>query len=152
MSLLPARDGLFVSYSHRDRRWRDRLAVHLKPLERSGVVRRWDDTELQAGEPWAERIDEAIASARVALLLVSPDFLASDFIDAKELPPLLAAADRGEARLMAIIVSASLYDDTPLAKFQSVNPPSEPLDGMRKSEQETVFRTTAQAVARAFAQ
>ena len=145
------RDGLFVSYSHRDRRWRDRLAVHLKPLERAGVFKRWDDTELEAGDVWADHIEQAIASARVAILLVSADFLASDFINARELPPLLEAAERDEARLMAIILSESLYADTPaLAKFQSVNPPSDPVDRMKKADQESVFRQAAQAVARAF--
>lgn len=145
------RDGLFVSYSHWDRRWRDRLAVHLKPLERAGVFKRWDDTQLEAGDVWADHIEEALASAKVAILLVSPDFLASDFIAARELPPLLEAAERDEARLMAIILSDCLYSDTPaLARFQSVNPPSDPVDQMRKADQESVFRRAAQAAARAF--
>lgn len=82
------RTKVFVSYSHVDAEWLKRLQVHLKPLERQGLVERWDDTRIAAGQKWQTEIRNAIDSAAVAILLISADFLASDFIDRDELPPL----------------------------------------------------------------
>src|SRR2546425_10101985 len=84
---------VFVSYSHKDQRWLDRLHVHLKPLERQGLVELWDDTRIAAGTIWRSEIKQAIDTAQVAVLLISADFLASDFIAADELPPLLRRAE-----------------------------------------------------------
>lgn len=86
----------FISYSHKDNRWLSRLLVHLQPLERTGLIDLWADTRIKAGEDWIKQIDPALAKARVAVLLVSADFLASDFIVSKELPTLLQKAKRRE--------------------------------------------------------
>jgi nucleotide-binding universal stress UspA family protein len=140
------RKGVFISYSHADRIWLDRLQKHLKPLQREGVEV-WDDTRLKAGEQWREEIREALAKAKVAILLISADFLASDFIVTNELPPLLKAAEEDGATILPIIASASRFlRIESLARFQAVNDPAKPLVQMSHGNREKVFDQVACAV------
>ncbi|MEX5709088.1 TIR domain-containing protein [Parafrankia sp. FMc6] len=122
--LLPApRDQVFVCYSHKDAEWLDRLQVHLGPLERNRVIDLWSDRRIELGDVWRKEIAAALSRARAALLLVSADFLDSDFIRDHELPPLLKAAEDSGCRIIPILVAPSLFEQQPtLARFQHANP------------------------------
>src|SRR5262249_55351008 len=114
-----------------------RVQIHLKDLTRRGLVELWDDTKIQTGAQWREEIRGALESAKVAVLLISADFIASDFIAGDELPPLLAAAEKGGVKILPLILSPSRYEKIEsLSKYQSVNPPSKPLAGLPKVEQD----------------
>lgn len=144
------RKKVFVSYSHSDIEWLGRLQVHLKDLERRGLVELWDDTKIQAGAHWREEINNALNSARVAVLLISADFIDSDFIYYNELPPLLAAAETDGTVIIPLIISPSSFEDNEnLSRFQSINPPSKPLIGLHKVEQERYFVQLRKAVLQA---
>ena len=141
------RNQLFISYSHHDRKWLERLQIHLRPLVRDAAVDLWDDTKIQAGAQWHDEIARALSHARIAILLVSADFLASDYVAQYELPSLLEAARSDGAVILPVIVSASGYTrNKDLAPFQAVNDPKQPLNSLPEPEQEGVFEKVAETV------
>lgn len=111
------RDQVFVCYSHQDAHWLTRLQVHLKPLP----LDVWSDRRIELGDQWHREITAALARAKAALVLVSADSLASDYINSEELPRLLAAAEEGGCRIIPVLVGPSLFHETPaLSRFQGV--------------------------------
>ena len=83
------RPTVFISYSHIDEEWKDRVVKHLKVLEPEGVLESWDDRRISAGDDWEAKIQEAMDRAAVAVLLISKDSLTSSFILNTEVPYLL---------------------------------------------------------------
>ncbi len=136
------RSRVFISYSHQDRRWLEELQVHLKPLQRGQDVDIWDDTRIKAGTKWREEIRLAVQRARAAILLISPHFMASDFVIESELPDILAAAEVEGVMVLPIILRVSHhYDrDERLNQFQAINSPSHPLADMSTGKRDVVFQ------------
>jgi hypothetical protein len=106
----------------------------------------WDDTQIQVGDEWRSEIRKAVENCSVAVLLVSADFMASDFIDNNELPPLLEAARQRGVRILPVLVSSSYLEDSELGRFQAVTAPSKPLDMVSKGEQEAAFAKLHKAI------
>ncbi|HJQ24754.1 MAG TPA: TIR domain-containing protein [Blastocatellia bacterium] len=100
----PGKPAVFVSYSHKDEEWKDALITHLRVLDSQGFVSLWDDRLIGAGEDWFKRIHDAIATADVAILLISANFLTSDFILREEIPALLRRRDTEGLRILPIII------------------------------------------------
>jgi WD40 repeat protein len=125
---------LFISYSHNDNEWLDRLKTTLKPLVRRGEISAFSDQDIQTGAHWREAIQQALDSAEVAVLLVTPDFLASDFIDQNELPLLLKAAETRKLAVFWIAVRYSTYRDSKIEPFQAANDPSRPLASLSPAD------------------
>ena len=108
----------------------------------------WDDTRIELGDSWQNEIDVALSEARVAILLVSADFLASPFIRKREIPQLLAAAEAGGATIIPIVIAPCLFAETAsLSRFQAANSPTQPLTSLGRSAQEEVFLRVARRVA-----
>ncbi len=95
---------VFISYSHKDEIWKDHLATHLKALHEQGLVDLWDDRRISAGDDWYEEIQSAIATASIAILMISPDFLTSNFIQNEEVPRFLERNAKEGLRIIPIIV------------------------------------------------
>jgi hypothetical protein len=133
------RTGVFISYSHKDKKWLTELQTMLTPLVRSGAIKLWDDTKIQPGALWQKEIKKALASTKVAVLLVSANFLASEFIANNELPPLLKAAEDEGVIVYWIYVSSCMYEATEIKHYQAAHDLTRPLDRMSKPDRQAVL-------------
>lgn len=131
---------VFISYAHEDAAWEKKLRKYLGQLHDQKIIRLWTDTQIESGEQWKEKIQTALDAAGVAILLVSTDFLVSDFIMKTEWPAILKAREKDGLQIFILIVRKvylNIYSD--LEALQAVNPLDRPLDGLSEQEQETVF-------------
>lgn len=140
------RKSVFVSYSHNDAAWLAELKKWLKPLEAKGLVDVWDDTKIKPGALWRQEIQKALDAARLAVLLVTQDFLNSDFITKNELPPLLEAAGKDGLRILWIAVSPSTVADTPIGDYQALNNPAKPLSTLEAKDRDAQMLAMYQAI------
>jgi hypothetical protein len=139
--------NVFVSYSHEDKAWLERVQVHLKPLARGGKLGLWDDTRIKAGQRWRDEIEAALAQADVAILLISADFYASDFIANNELPPLLETQSKRGLAILGVHISYSHFeDDEILSEYQTVNTPNQPIKSLSEADQDKVLRDLARRI------
>ena len=125
---------IFISYSHKDIKWLQKLTTMMQPMARENIIDSWDDTRIQTGDKWREQIHKAIENAKIAILIVSPNFLASDFINKDELPPLLQSANNKNLTIFWLCVSACLYDETEIQNYQAAHEVSKPLDILKSSQ------------------
>ncbi|HEY6540972.1 MAG TPA: tetratricopeptide repeat protein, partial [Ktedonobacteraceae bacterium] len=109
---------LFYSYAHQDERLRKELNNHLYNLKRSGLIVDWYDRDISAGTDWEQEIDSHLNTAQVILLLISPDFMASDYCFSVEMKRALERHEAGEARVIPIILKPVDWSGTPFSKLQ----------------------------------
>jgi hypothetical protein len=135
---------VFISYSHRDVRWRDMLVHHLRTFERQELIEIWDTHEIDPGAVWSEAISAAVKEADIAVLLISADFLASEFISEKELPLLLAQHRAEDLVVLPAVVRPALWMHVPgLAETRFLNDPTKPLSSLGESERDVALASIA---------
>jgi len=139
--------SIFISYSHVDSPWLQRVKIHLKPIERNSLIEIWEDTRIKTGDNWKEEIEKALQRSHAAILLISADFLASDFIIENELPQIMKLAEEHGTRIFQILISPCCFEETPqLSQFQTVNPPSKTLIEMNHPDQERLLLQLAKGI------
>lgn len=137
----------FISYRHTDKEFLDELMVHLRPLEKSQRLDAWSDQRILAGANWKHEIESALQRAHVAVLLISPDFLASDFIVDNELPVLLTKAKEEGVTILPLILRPCRFSRDPHLKvFQAVNPPDIPLASLERWERDNHYDHVARQI------
>lgn len=136
---ISGRNRVFVSYSKKDQDWLERLSVSLGTLEHFAGIKAWNDTYIPAGNNQWDEINNALALTRVAVLLVTPDFLVSKFQKGNEVNYFLDENKKAKLPVIWIAVSACNYEITPLRDIACANDPARPLDALSEAEQNIEF-------------
>jgi len=111
---------VFFSYSHKDEKLRNQLANHLSIMEREGAIKSWHDRKITAGSEWAGQIAEHLESARIILLLISAEFLASNYCYDLEMGRALERHEANEAVVIPIILKPVDWYNSPFGKLQAL--------------------------------
>ncbi len=128
MSVKPAKAiEIFYSYSHKDEELRDELEKHLSILKRQGVITGWHDRRIGAGREWEGEIDTHLNTAHVILLLISADFLASDYCYDVEVKRAMERHEAEEARVIPVILRPVYWWGAPLGKLQALPTDAKPV-------------------------
>ncbi len=140
------KNEIFISYCHANKKWLEKVKITIKPLLRNQIINEWDDTKILPGQDWKFEINKALDKSNIAILLVTPEFLASDFIMNDELPYFLEKRAKNELTILWLLVSPCLHESTDLSNIQCVNSPSFPIDKLTKSSQNDILVKLGKAI------
>lgn len=135
---------IFYCYAHEDRDLRDRIDKHLAGLKRRGHIVAWYDREIQAGTVWEQEINIHLSTADIILLLVSADFVNSDYCYGKEMQRALEMHEKGEAYVLPILLRPMDWQDAPFAKLQLLPTGAKPIT--RWSDPEEALEDVAKQI------
>ena len=137
---------LFYSYAHEDEALRKKLETHLKLLERQGLLAPWHDRMIQAGTEWAHKIDEHLNTASLILLLISPDFLASDYYYDIEMQRAMERHQLGEARVIPIILRPCDWQSAPFGALEALPRDGRAITTWEMQNQDAAFLEVEQSL------
>lgn len=137
---------VFFSYSHKDEALRDELANHLTMMKRQGIIEAWHDRQISAGTEWANAIDDNLEVADIILLLVSANFLASNYCYDTEMKRAMERHETRQARVIPIILKPSDWNGAPFGKLQAL--PKNALPITKWQDQDEAFLNVAQGIRR----
>src|SRR5437016_1404278 len=119
--------SVFISYSHQDEKLRERFLIHLTELKRQCLIEPWHDRCITAGGNWAGAIDENLNSAHIVILLVSADFLASDYCHDVEMKRALERSRTDETRVVPVILEPCDWQTSLFAGFEALPKEGKPV-------------------------
>jgi hypothetical protein len=144
------REGVFVSYAHKDNsKWLDMLMTQLVWLKQRHNINIWTDRDIPAGTIWHDTIQTALQRAKVGVLMVSPQFFASEYITKEELARILEAVESDGLTIFWIPVIPYKYSETPINKFQAAHPPDKPLSTLKVAERDQALVKISEKLAQA---
>src|SRR5215212_7233406 len=138
---------MFISYSHKDERFREQLEEHLHALKRRGLIEAWQDRRIAPGQEWEDAIHENLEGSGIVLLLVSSSFLASQYSYDKEMKRALEKHESGEARVIPVILRPVDWSDAPFAHLQALPTNGRPV--AKRSDQDEVWLEVARGIRQA---
>lgn len=134
---MPAK--IFCCYAHQDERLLNKLKAHLESLRRQNLVEVWDDRDISAGTEWKQEASKQLNTADIILLLVSSDFMYSDYCYSIEMKRALERHERGEARVIPIILRRTHWQHAPLDGLQALPTDGRPVTDSHWSTQDEAF-------------
>lgn len=135
---------VFYSYSHKDEALREKLETFLKTLQRQGYISEWHDRRITAGQEWSQEIDEHLRTAEIILLLISSDFIASDYCYETELEIAMQMHERKQARVVPLMMRPCDFKETPFAKLQGFPKDMKPVTSW--SNEDEAFLNIAEGI------
>lgn len=135
---------IFFSYSQRDQRLRNQLETQLSFLRREGLITTWYNHKIMAGDEWAGKIDEHLNKAQIILLLVSADFIASDYCYGIEMRRALERHEAGKARVIPVILRPIEWKQTPFGKLKPLPTGGKPV--IKWTDRDSAFHDIAQGI------
>jgi len=111
---------IFFCYAHEDEPLLNELKKHLQPLQRQKLISTWHDRDISAGTEWEQKINQHLDTAEIILLLVSPDFMASDYCYDIEMKRAIERHERGEAKVIPIILRPVYWQGAPFGRLQAL--------------------------------
>lgn len=118
---------IFFCYAREDELLLNKLKTHLRPLQRENLIEVWYDRDISAGTEWETEIKERLNAAQIVLLLVSPDFMDSDYCYSIEMKKALERRARGEAEVIPVILRHVYWHGEPLGKLQALPKDGKPV-------------------------
>ena len=137
---------LFYSYSHKDETLRNELETHLKLLQRQGLLTGWHDRNIEAGAEWRQKIDDNLERADIILLLVSADFIASDYCYEKEMKQALERHRHKSARVIPVILRDVDWTKAPFGELQAL--PKDGLAVTKWDDKDSAWRNVSEGIQR----
>lgn len=138
---------VFISYSHKDEQWKDRLQTQLAVLEMEGLLSVWQDRQIELGDSWYPAIEQELNTADVAILLISADFLTSKFIRGDEIPRLLERREKEGIRVIPLILKPCPWRKVKwLSAMQGASRDNVELSGLSEHEQDAVLCRLAEKI------
>jgi hypothetical protein len=137
---------IFFSYAHEDEALRDELAKHLSILQRLGQIKAWHDRAIDPGEEWADEIDEHLNAADIILLLISSDFMASNYCYDVEMMRAMERHEAGEAVVIPVILRRTNWSNAPFSKLQALPRNAKPVTAW--SDQDEAFLNISEGIQR----
>ena len=120
--------SIFCSYAREDAAVRDALGQHLEPLRAEKIIDDWNDSEVRPGARWDKEIRSALEKSKLVIFIVTPDLLASDYVNRVELKRALELERAGKCQVVPIVARATDWGKSPLAGFQAVPANARPID------------------------
>ena len=128
---MPTTIEIFCCYAREDQDLMKKLRTHLMPLQRRSLIKLWSDIDINAGDEWEEEIQKHLDTAHMILLLVSPDFMASDYCYSTEMERALQRHEKQEARVIPIILRPTAWKGAPFDKIQVLPTNARPVTDAR---------------------
>ena len=142
------RERVFISYSHKDADWLERVREQLAVLEREGLIDVFADTRIGAGEDWYARLHEEMLKARLSVLLVSAPFLSSAFISAEEIPRLFDTHAEGGMKIYPLLIRPCAWTQVKWLSRLQVRPrDARPVSSLRGASREQALADVAEEIA-----